>query len=839
MLSRMNANSNKVLILAILAIAFFHTSDSLFAEDAKSKVMKPTPEQAKFFEMKIRPLLVKNCFSCHSDKVQKGDLRLDSRTAMMHGGESGESIVPGKPEESMLIEAINYDSYEMPPEKKLPQKEIDLIARWVKMGAPWPGDDGTFKKKEKITDEDRRWWAYLPVTDPQVPKLESDSRANNDVDRFVIQKLQENDLTLAPRATRRQLVRRLFFDLVGMPPTFAEVESFLKDDSPDAYGNLVEQLLADKRYGEHWGRHWLDLVRYAESDGWNQDAYRPNAWRYRDYVIRSLNQDKPYDQFVKEQLAGDELNPNDADSIVATGFLRHGIYEYNQRDAETQWAEISNEVTDVVGDVFLGTSIGCARCHDHKFDAVLREDYYRIQAFFKPMIWKDSTLPVDEKTKAKYDEDLKTWEAKTEEIRNEITELSKDAVKKAESYSAGIFPDNVEAAYYKPYDERSTYEHQLAYLVKRQVDLDIETSSRLKKYVDKKKAKRWDELHKELKKFPKPSLPVAIRIEDSLGEIPPTKIPGLARAKEIPPGYLSVLDASPAEISIVPTAPKTSSGRRTALANWIVSPSNPLATRVLVNRIWHYHFGRGIVSTTSEFGHLGQKPANPELLDWLATRFVEEGWSIKELHRKILLSAAWQQSGAHPDADDHFAKDPENKFFWRAKVRRLDAEQIRDSMLQATGTLDSKMEGPSQSFSSKRKSIYLKVIRNNPSPLLKVFDTANGLVPTPQRDVTTTPLQALMMINGVDIELLARIWSRDNFDKAMNKEKLVQTAYQEFLGRNPSPEESTAAVGFLKSQTEKIIKEKAKRNSKLSPPQLALADLCHVFLNSNEFLYVE
>ena len=317
-------------------------------------------------------------------------MRLDSRAAMLKGGESGPALVPGKPNESLMIEAMRYESYEMPPTGQLPENVVAPFVDWIAGNAVWPDHGEPIREVSGlITATDREWWAFQPLKKPTVPQASSDSWSHNEIDRFIVEQLNNKKLFPAPQATRTELARRLYFNLIGLPPTSEELDLFLQDETPQAWENLIDRLLADKRYGEHWGRYWLDVVRYAESDGWNQDAFRSNIYRYRDYVVNSFNADKPYPEFVKEQLAGDEIPNADAEAIVATGFLRLGIYEYNQRDAKSHWNDIINEMTDVAGDVFLGMGMACARCHDHKFDPLLQRDYFKLRAFFEPIIWKD------------------------------------------------------------------------------------------------------------------------------------------------------------------------------------------------------------------------------------------------------------------------------------------------------------------------------------------------------------------------------------------------------------------------------------------------------------------
>ncbi|WP_197996036.1 DUF1549 domain-containing protein [Gimesia panareensis] len=431
-----------------------------------------SPEMMKFFENEVRPLLAEHCWSCHGAKEQKGDLRLDTRGHTLLGGESGTSVVPGKPEKSLLIEAVRYESYEMPPAGKLPEQQIKILEKWVALGAPWPGaDDAVPLRKEqgpRFTAEDRAWWAIQPLQSVTVPAATGDW-SKNEIDRFILDRLKQQGLTPAPEADRESLIRRVYFDLHGLPPTPQEVQEFVQDQRPDAYEQLVDRLLASPRYGERWARHWLDVVRYADSDGYRADGYRSNAWRYRDYVIRSLNEDKPYRQFVQEQLAGDELFPGDVDAQIATGFLTHGIYEWNSRDVAGQWDIMLNELTDTVGDVFLGVGMQCARCHDHKFDPVLQKDYFQLRAFFEPILIETAQEVGTPEQLEQYRSELSAWEQATKAIREELAELEAPYREKARAVIIS-FPPDIQAMIHKREEKRTPREQQLVELAWRQVE---------------------------------------------------------------------------------------------------------------------------------------------------------------------------------------------------------------------------------------------------------------------------------------------------------------------------------------------------------------------------------
>ncbi len=771
-------------------------------------------EHLRFFESKIRPLLAENCHKCHGAKKQNGELRLDSRSAILAGGESGPAIVPGKPQESLLVEAINYESLEMPPTGRLKDEEIALLTQWVRIGAPWPADDPSvplLSSREKITDEDRAFWSFQPLRHVVPPDVDDDGWCRNELDRFIFRRLHENDLKPSAEADRVALLRRVYFDLIGLPPTPNEIYEFMSNDFGTALEALVDRLLDDPRYGERWARHWLDLVRYAESDGYKQDAYRPEAWRYRDYVIRSLNEDMPYDRFVMEQLAGDEIAPGDPDAVIATSFLRLWIYEYNQRDVRTQWSNILNDVTDVTGDVFLGMGMGCARCHDHKFDPILQRDYYRLQAFFTPMLPREDIPLSTAEEVAAYNAQLAKWQATTADIRRQIEEIERPIKESAAKPAINKFPPDIRPMMSKPPQERSPLEHQLAEFAYRQAQEEIDKIDMASKLKGEEKSK-WESLQKQLAEFDKlkpKAPPMAVTVTDVGPVAPPTIIPGDRKREDIQPGFLSVLDPSDAEIQS-PASVSDSTGRRTALARWIASPQNPLSTRVIVNRVWQYHFGRGLASTSSDFGRLGDPPSHPELLDWLTNYFIDNGWSLKKLHRLIMTSATYRQSALREMPDVARLKDPQNRLLWRFDSRRLDAEQIRDAMLAASGELNPAAGGPSVDVSQPRRTIYTKVIRNDRDPLLDVFDAPDNFNSTSERNTTTTPTQSLLMINGPWVleraAALAGRLSKQAFD---HDEELVAYAYRLALGREPDSLELAEAVAFLDEQSRRVSPQKA------------------------------
>jgi hypothetical protein len=752
------------------------------------------PEVLKFFENEVRPVLANRCYECHGEKKQKGGLRVDHIAHLKAGGDTGAALVPGKPEESLIIEAIRRTDadFAMPPKEVLPEKERAVLEKWVAMGAPWPETEASqaVVAKGEFSEEQRRFWSFQPLAEVTVPEVPG-SWARNEIDRFIARTHAEQGLEPAPEADRRELVRRVYFDLHGLPPTREQAEAFITNTHSQAYEQLVDELLASPRYGERWAQHWLDLVRYAESDGYNQDAFRPAAWPYRDWVIKALNDDMPYDEFVRRQLAGDEIAPKDPEVLVATGYLRNGIYEHNQRDVQGQWELILNDMTDNAGEVFLGLSYGCARCHDHKFDPILQKDYYRLKAFFTPVHWRDDLKLVSDEVKARHEAQQAKWEAATAEIRAQMDAMVQPLINERIQRAYNRFSPELRAMIDKKPGERSAIERQLAGLCVRQYKSDtgnLAPMALLKKPEDKA---RYQALEAELKKFdelkPEP-LPEAFVATDADAIAPPTLLKTRKEAQEIAPGFLTLL--VPGEPTITPK--ENSTGRRSVLAEWITRPDNQLTTRVIVNRLWHYHFGRGIVATPNDLGKLGALPSHPELLDWLARRFVEQGWSMKKLHREILLSATYRQTAHHLPSQAAAQIDPENKYLWRFNPRRLDAEQIRDAMLLASGELDLKAGGPSVDGNGMRRSIYAIKKRNSQNELLRSLDAPAGFASVSERQSTTTPIQALLLVNSE--------WPIQRARKLAARISSIDDAWQYALGRVPTEQETAMAEHFLKQR---------------------------------------
>jgi len=745
---------------------------------------EPPTAKRDLFEQHVRPILLANCIKCHDTHKQEGGLNLTTMEGLLHGGDSGPAIVPGKPEESLLIEALRYESFEMPPSGQLEDSLVDGVAAWVAAGAAWP-NGLQLKNISKIDEKDRDWWCYQPVADSAVPEVEDNGWCRNEIDHFVFQRLSQANVSPASEAEPQKLARRVHFALTGLPPN--DETALLLKSKEGWYESLVDQLLEGSSYGENQAKFWLDLARYADSDGYNADAARPEAHHFRDYVIRSFNEDKPYDRFVLEQLAGDEVDPGNRDALIGTMFLRHWIYEYNQRDVEGQWSQILNDVTETTADVFLAQGLKCARCHDHKFDPLLQKDYFALRSFFTPLLPREDQPIADVATRTKHYQQQKIWEEATAVIRQRLHEIETPVLlNKAGGQGFKMFTKEIQALASSRRHEISPYEHQIVVLMMRQLELKPDE---LPKWLDETQEAERQKLHKELAEFdhlkPEPLPTMTFVISDVGPDAPPTFIPDLKDKAPIEPAFPVVLGDELPEIQ-PPAEALQSTGRRTALANWIVSKENPLTARVMVNRVWQQHFGHGLVETTSDFGHLGTPPSHPELLDWLARRFMDDGWSFKKLHRLILTSATYRQSSERP-MDDQLAKlDPQNNLLWRQNPRRLTGEEIHDCVIAASGEM-----GPG------KRAIYKTVKRNALDPLLAAFDFPDRVESQCKRHRTTTSPQSLLMMNNP--------WLHDRAQKltanvgSMNLDSLVDEAFQRLYFRSPSPEELKMASTFIES----------------------------------------
>ncbi len=694
---------------------------------------------------------------------------------------------------------------------------------------------------------------FRPPHRPDAPAVHDKAWCVNPIDAFVLARLEAAGLAPSPPADKPRLLRRVTFDLTGLPPTLDEQDAFLKDDAPDAYEKVVDRLLASPHYGEHVATDWLDLVRYAETDGFKADDLRPEAYRYRDYVIRSFNADLPYDRFVRQQLAGDELEPDNADAIVATGFLRLWPDEYNAANLEQRRQEILDDVTDTTGLAVLGMTFGCARCHDHKYDPIPQTDYYRLQAFFAPMRARDDVPALDGPARKDYEARLAAWEEATKDIRNQMDALVAGKREEARKNALTKFRAEIREAETTPREKRTPYQEVIALMAEQQMDRAAKDAAA--KLPDDQK-KRYQELEQKLAavepRRPEPP-PPAMSVGDVGREAPPTfrlQTGDWRKPKgEVTPGFPEFLGGGDAKAD--PPAGTDSTGRRSALAEWLTRKDNPLTARVMVNRLWQHHFGVGIVATPNDFGAMGEEPTHPELLDWLATEFVDSGWSLKHMHRLMVLSAAYRQD-SRTDADDPrrakaLEADRENHLLWRARRRRLEGEEVRDAMLAAAGELNGRMFGVSarpklpdrvSSYAWKpdanpedqdRRSVYVFAKRNLRYPLFDAFDLPDMHNSCARRAVTTTAPQALVLLNGdFALERGQRLGAELAKQFPSDDAGLAARAYRIVWGRPATDDEVRLAAKFLAAQAAALRSRDA-----------AVADFCHALLNANEFLYVD
>ncbi|MFM7293018.1 MAG: DUF1549 and DUF1553 domain-containing protein, partial [Planctomycetia bacterium] len=640
----------------------------------------------------------------------------------------------------------------------------------------------------------------------------------NEIDRFILEKLTAAGITPAAEAPPAVLLRRLHYAVTGLPPG----EQVLRETAggeairdPEAFARLVDEWLASRAYGEHQARFWLDLVRYADTDGYRADWPRPHAGLYRDWCVRSFNADKPYDRFVMEQLAGDEIDPGNRDAIVATMFLRHWIYEFNQRDVEGQWQKILDDVTETTADVFLAQSLKCARCHDHKFDPLLQKDYYRLQAFFAPLQPTDEQPVADVAMRAAHGEQLRAWEEATLTIRRRLYEIERPVLlEHATGEKPKMFPPEIKSLFMKWPDDLTPRERQIVALASRQFKLVPE---KIEEWLDEKAAAERKESLGQLAAYdglkPKPLPTQAFAVGDVGPQAPVTHMPDDRKKAAIEPGFLTLLDPAPAVIE-PPAAAIATTGRRTALAHWIANPANPLTARVIVNRVWKQHFGRGLSASPSDLGHLGQPPSHPELLDWLASWFIREGWSLKKLHRLILTSATFRQASDRPLDERLAAADPENRLLWRMPSRRLSGEEITDTILVAAGSV-----GPG---ATDKRALYLPVRRNAPDPVLAAFDLPDRIQSAGERHNTTTPMQALLLANGPWAHAQARAITRQSATET--DADLVGMLHRRLFGREASAAEIAEGQGFIAAY-ESLTPRKAEPSAaeKIAPLATAAA----------------
>ena len=711
----------------------------------------------QFFERKIRPVLVERCYKCHSagaKKVQAG-LMLDTRQAVRTGGKRGPAVVPGEVGNSVLIEAIRHESLAMPPDGKLADSVIADFVHWVEIGAPDPRDSAATPKAVD-NGTGRQFWSFRPLDNYEPPEVAETEWALTPIDRFILARQQASGVDPSPGADRRTLLRRAYFGLTGLPPSPDLTRAFLSDSSPHAYEQLVDELLRSEHYGERWARYWLDVARFGESNGFEQDEDRPEAYHYRDFVIRALNQDMPYDQFVRWQIAGDLLAPDSQAAKAATGFLVAGVENVIQTEKEFERDRYDklDDIASTVGTAMLGLTIGCARCHDHKFDPISQRDYYRfLSTFGKTM---SAELPLGEKGKSPV-----AYVAV--DVGSEVT------VSDREEFRFGTKREN--------FVMKSDVYFLLRGDVKRKQDIVTPSFPRVLMRGDRKE-KHWQEDGAE---------------------------------KRVP---------------------------RVALAHWITDVeegAGHLLARVIVNRLWQHHIGKGLVATPSDFGEQGERPTHPELLDWLANELIRADWRLKPIHRLIMTSAVYRQG--HRSNAENERIDPQNRLLWRRELRRLDAEAVRDAMLAVSGQLDRTLSGPGTlDESSRRRSIYLTLKRNQGIPMLRSFDAPNALQGIGRRQTTTVAPQALLMMNSPHVHSYAVALARRlHGGKDKELEDVIQAGFVTVLARRADSQELRQMREFLVQQTATYEESGYLDASQ----QHAIKDFSQLLICSNDFIYVE
>ena len=793
-------------------------------------------------------LLETHCVRCHGGEKTKSGLDLSTREMLLRGGESGAAFSPGESVETSLFYQMiaHLEEPGMPhKEDMLPAPAIEQIADWLRAGAPYPRALNTQPGNAKpqpdfvITPADREHWGFQPVHRPEVPAVKNSAWPKNPIDRFILAAQEANSLQPSSPASRKTLIRRVTFDLIGLPPTPAEVEAFARDSSPNAYEKLLDRLLASPHYGERWGRHWLDLARFAESDGFEHDAVRPNAWRYRDYVIRAFNSDKPYDRFILEQIAGDELFPGDSEALTATAFNLLGPDMVDSADQIQRRRNTLNDMTDTTALAFLGMTIGCARCHDHKFEPISHRDYYAFQAFFAPAKFRHDAPVAAVHEREAHEAALREYNEQTGALQAAIAELEAPVRQVLYEGKLAKLSAEAQAAHRTPKDKRTTEQENQ---IQETAGLLTVRPRELVAAMTKADRNRHKQLQEELAPFPKPKpLPATLALQTG----PPVKTHVLHRGdysqplEEVAPAVPEVLRETGA--AIPPAASPATA--RAALAQWIANPVHPLTARVMVNRIWQHHFGRGLVPTPSDFGTHGQKPTHPELLDWLASEFVARGWSVKRMHKLMLLSATYQQASRIDNLDTRVetatARDPENRLYWRMNRQRLEGEAIRDSLLAISGELNPKSGGPGvfppipkELFAGAkgwtpsvnprdhaRRSVYIFARRNLRFPFLEVFDAPDNNLSCPNRESSTTAPQSLTLLNAEEVLSAAARTAEQIEREAESSDARIDQAYCLILGRGPTEKERTLSREFL--------------------AQSPLEELCRALFNLNAFVYVD
>lgn len=832
-------------LLAALWLAALMASATVLNAAPAGEHKTPTKLELDFFEKKIRPVLVRNCYECHSGdaKKAKGGFLVDTRPGLRKGGESGPAVVPGHPDDSLLIEAVRYDGLEMPPAGKLPDEVIDDLVKWVEMGAPDPRVPRPGRKGLNLT-EARKWWSFQkPKTSPP-PAVKDASWPRGDIDRFLLAALEKAGLKPVADADRETLLRRVTFDLTGLPPRPEEIDAFLRGPSESAYAAVVDKLLESPRFGEKWGRHWLDVARYGESAGKDRNVPFKYAWRYRDYVIDSFNADKPYDRFLVEQLAGDLLPAKTAAErntlAIATGFLAIGPKGLNEKNAEQYRMDVVDDQIDATTRGMLALTVACARCHDHKFDPIPTTDYYALAGIFRSTDTLAGVVPNKNKDFVN-DQALLTLadpslpdRAATAQSRKEAAQRAEQARLQAELKTLREQVKTL-AAVAKKLPKKGKRKAGFAAGARAQVKLARGRINEIQSRLEELNGAA-DATGEKAMGVRDAATPENCRVLNR-GEV---KDPGPAVTR----GVVTVLRTPQA------TGMNPAHSGRLEMARWIASTDNPLTARVMVNRVWQHLFGNGLVPTTDNFGALGDEPSHPELLDTLAVQFMQEKWSVKRLIRSLVLSRAYCLSSTHDEKS--FEVDPSNRLLWRMERRRLDAEEIRDAMLAASGQLDlgrpqgspvmtmngnGKKETVKEAFQElvSHRAVYLPIYRGNLPEALSVFDMADPSLIVGQREVTTVATQALFLMNSPlvlkqSVEMARRLLA----EKDLSESTRIDLAYRLTFGRLPTSGEKSRIDKFLREYRLSWAQAGEKGPARLA----AWSSVCQTLFASGEFRYV-
>ena len=766
------------------------------------------------FETKIRPVLIEHCYSCHAAdaKIIRGGLLVDSRDGLLEGGDSGPAVVPGEAEKSLLLSALKHESLEMPPDRKLPDAVIADFQLWIARGAVDPRDKGNAELPRGVDFEAAKsHWAFQPIAEPISPAVSDEAWVTSPIDRFVLDRLEAAGMKPRSRADKETLIRRASFDLIGLPPTVAEIDAFLADESPEAFEKVVDSLLQSPHYGERWGRHWLDLVRYADSNGADENHDLPNAWHYRDWVVRMINRDQPLDQFITDQLAGDLLPKTgdekiDGDRLTATGMLVIGPKMLAEQDKDKMVIDIVDEQIDTISRTMLGLTIGCARCHDHKFDPVKAKDYYALAGIFystKTMAdrafvsnWLERPLPSAEIELRRGEHQKKIDAAKAELVATE-------------------------AALKSQADKLSQIQAELA-------SAQAEADALKQKFEEQKKA--VEAVEKAM-----PAFTMVMAADEST----PTELPIHIRGNHLTLAKEKVIRGVPeilATASPLQEIPEKQSGRL-QLAQWLVSPKNPLTARVMVNRIWMWHFGQALMRSPSNFGLRAEQPTHPELLDYLANRLIQEGWSLKRMHRTIMNSSTYQMASdvEFPESQQYSQLDPENRLLWRRARRRLEAEPVRDAILFMGGGLDVKMEGKAPDVNANRRAIYLPINRASLYEMFSTFDYVETANHIEQRPTTTVPHQALFLLNSPMVHNQANAVAKKLTAEFETPDARLRALFRMLYARQPTEAELNRSLHFLDTAAIQLegVSDPLERSVQ------TWSALCRSLMAANEFVYID